>query len=782
KAVKEQFERAVDVGRRAIKELENLGRDEELVETLHLTLWLMAVKAESILEPPRFRELTAETIRLGNKLTEASDRVGTPYAICQSNEAAGDIAFDLEGDYQKALVHYLKAASMAEKMNDLMVMGRLYGTIAALQRFRGLSQEYADQRREVLEDGIRFAGKAAKVLEIPYHTTYLSDAHSSWANCLIDIATLVETDPEKKRSLLKRAIDISLTGIAFEKGTWGWEAAGHALSKAIYFLAIIETDIPQRAELLRRALPIRQETVQVTDVLLPHSWNRGAMRNYLALIKSELAGIEPDTPRKRELLHGAVEDMQQCLELCSNWATSPGLIRSLAQYAEWFGDILIQLSHLEARPETARLAVKAYHDAVEFLNRAGQNGPLGVLNWKVAKVHDSLDEFLEAAEAFGRAAEGYRLAAKRILGLNPAFQDLAIYMDAWATIERARLHHIEEEYLLSREHYANAAKTLQTTRGWSYLSKLFLARSLLEEGEALSHDEKHSASTESFRTALKGFEEAKRELEKNLKETLDSQDQHELKSWIGIASQREVYARARIELEEARALDKKGEKAASSRKYRLASDLCKTLARGSDSALERRELETLSRFCEGWAQMKDAEFKVSPELYAKAAQSFLKAKDTATSEKLGLLALGGASICMALQSGTKFRLTRNTELYSETKRQLEAAADYYQEAGFKKTASWTRATQRLFDALVYLTDAETERAPRKKTELYHLAEKHFELAAKLYSDAGFHAKKGEAMEHLERTREEKATLLAPLEALAEIPTASTAHFASMPLS
>jgi len=76
-------------------------------------------------------------------------------------------------------------------------------------------------------------------------------------------------------------------------------------------------------------------------------------------------------------------------------------------------------------------------------------------------------------------------------------------------------------------------------------------------------------------------------------------------------------------------------------------------------------------------------------------------------------------------------------LYTEIKNHLGFAADYYREAGFPKTESWTRATQRLFDALAFMSDAEAERRARKKAELYHLAEKHLEIAARLYGDAGF---------------------------------------------
>lgn len=146
-----------------------------------------------------------------------------------------------------------------------------------------------------------------------------------------------------------------------------------------------------------------------------------------------------------------------------------------------------------------------------------------------------------------------------------------------------------------------------------------------------------------------------------------------------------------------------------------------------------------------------------------------------------MLALANASVCNALESGTRFRLTQNTQLYSEIKKQMQTAADYYQEAGFDNAADWTRATQRLFDALVYVAEAETEKEPKKKTELYHLGEKHLELAARLYSEAGFQGKRDEILKQLKRVREEKEVLLTPIQALAENPAVSAASLTPVSL-
>jgi len=71
--------------------------------------------------------------------------------------------------------------------------------------------------------------------------------------------------------------------------------------------------------------------------------------------------------------------------------------------------------------------------------------------------------------------------------------------------------------------------------------------------------------------------------------------------------------------------------------------------------------------------------------------------------------------------------------------------------------------------------------PKKKTEFYRLADRHLELAARLYKDAGFSAKSEEAMNHQKRARQQKEILLTPVDALAESPAVAGAVVAPVSL-
>ncbi len=630
---------------------------------------------------------------------------------------------------------------------------------------------------------MRFGQRAVKNAEIVFQSDYLDWSYASYAVCHTWLAHFVQTEPEKKREHFRKAIEIANKGMAHQKPGAPWTGCGDVLSKSMYFLARMETDPKKKSQLLYEALPIREEVVRVQRLLTPKGWNLGVYYNYLALINAELSSLHTDAKTQIELLQSAVSTMQLCVELCAEVATIvPAFTRSLAQYDEWYGDILVQLFHMSKDASIAKQALKAYADAVDCLTKSELVSPTAGVRWKIARILDSTGDYKQASKAFNDAAKDYRLEIKKFPRLSSTHVELELYMDAWSQIENARLEHDEEHYPEAAKNYAKASGLLQETRTWGPLSSHYNACSLLERGEALSREEKQEASIEAFSAAASGFQDAAVKLHDKTREELDISYRDELKEWLDISKSRERYSRGRIELEEARILDKKGEEEESSRKYHSAYETFKRLHSEAPNDRSRREMETLALFCEAWGKMKQAEVEASPQHYTEAAVSFMKAKESTTRKKFRLLALANASMCKALEAGTLFRRTRDIQLYGEIKKQLETAADHYEQAGFKNATDWTRATQAMFDALAYMASAEVELDPKKKTEFYHLAQKHLELASRLYAEAGYQTKSEEALRHLKRVRQEREILLTPTEVLAENPAAIGAVVAPVSLT
>ncbi len=782
KVVKEQLEMAGPIFERIINGLDGQADGETLVECLVMMTRLYGTYAfDAGLDPELGKRVPEAAERAG----EISAKIGTPYALTLAKWASIATPFyeqDTINIFAKALDLTRAAVKAAEPTGDSYLVGSLLSWATERAFWAAGEAEDTDRKRALLEEGIGFGQGAVRNVEITLDGEWLDTAYSGYAWCHTQLAQYVETEPEKKREHLLKAIEIAQRGKAYQKPGEPWTTCGHVLSKTMYFLARIETDFKTKSQLLNEALSISEEAVRVQKTLTPRSWNLGVMYNYLALVKAELSGLSPDHGKQIEFLQGAVSDMQQCLELCREVAVkSPSFALQVARYDEWYGDILVQLFHLTREANIAHRAVEAYENAIGRFARFEQTSPTAAVQWKIARIHDSTGSYELASQSFSNAARDYRFAAKKILGLSSAYGELASYMEAWSRIEDARLKHDGELYLQASENYGSAASTLQVTRTWNHLSSHYNACSLLERGEALGREEKHEASVEAFSSAVNGFHDAEAKLQNRIREGPESLEKDEMKEWLDITKGRVRYAQGRLKLEEARVLDKKGEEEESSKKYREANDVFKRLVPGAPNEQSRREIETLALFCEAWGKMKQAEVEASPQLYTEAAESFMRAKELTTRKRFRPLALANASLCKALEAGTMFRRTRDIQLYGQIKKQLESAADHYEQAGFKNATDWTRATQTMFDALAYMASAEAELEPKKKTEFYHLAQKHLELAARLYGEAGFQSKSEEALRYLKRVRQEREVLLTPAEVLAENPAVSGAVVAPVSL-
>ena len=774
---KQQFERALIIGEKAIAGYERIGSAKDLVRAISATVVTAVWSAEWLLDPARYEELGKRLQSLSTKALELTQQLGTPYEVGLAKLAAASASI-VTKEWCNSRILAKTGVSDAEKTEDSYLLGSLCSLGTTASFWCGWEEiEDLERTSNTLQSGISLAERGVSHLIIPLQNREIAVIYGWCAECFRFMSKIAD-DPEKRQGYLETAIETARKGIPYEQ-IGHLSDSSHALAKSLYVQATGEPNNEKRIELLQESLKIREMIVQYGLATFPEAWDMGVMYNYRALVKAELSKNEENPQTKKEFLQGAVNDMQRCLELCNRWAKEPSYMHSTSMYTRWYAGILEQLYRLTGNIQDAQETIRAYQKAITLLERSGFTSEIAPIRWDIAKIQDALGEYKTASLEFQRAAEDYQSAAKKIPASTSAFTELAAYMKAWSLIEKARISHSEEQYSVAAEEYAKSASALKQTRIWNALAEHYEGCSLLEEGESLSRQESEEKAVDSFSLAADHFEAGIRTLQAGLKQAKE-EEAEELRNWLKLTETRMKYAKARADLEKARLLDVKGEKTTSLTNYRKASETFRELIPESQNEQSRREIETLVFFCDAWAKMKEAEAKASADLYTDAADLFEKAEKASEREKSDRLALANAAICRALAAGTRFRRGRDPQLYSAIKRELETAADYYQEGGFAKAASWTRATQRLFDALLYLSDAEAEKEARKKAELYHLAEQHLQLAAKIYGEAGFAGKRDEAQRHLERAREEKAILMTPLEVLAENPTVSAG--AALPVS
>jgi hypothetical protein len=779
RTLKEAFDQAVNIGISVLDELKKSKVANYLVGALASMVWLLGMEAEAVMPPSEFQSLSDQTRNYLAELHKLSQQLATPSALCLAGESAGHVAFDITGDASKALEQYEESLAIATTLGDSLAIGKLQWLSSQAAYWLGYTENDPEKKRRLFMKGESHALNAIQNLEIPFQTSELSAACAARGTCLIELANLTGSDVQKKRSLLAEAVDASSKATRYESGTWAWSHAAHSLARALYFLSKLEKP-EQRILLLREALSAREKIMEVTNRISPHFWTNVVAAYNLALVRSEIATLENNPVNKRALLQKASQEMEICLDRGEKWGTNSGFIQRLAEHSEAYGDILSQLHAATGDPDLQHHAIKSYETAITRFTSSKITANIPRLRSKIAKTYDSLGAFEQSSQEFKTAAEESRRSVAEVPGTASFFDDLGRYLDAWSLIEAARLQHEEGNYVSASKYYAATAQSLAETRTWPHLSNVFAAHSLLEKGEGRSSEEKHDRAIESFKAATDKFQEEQDLLEEKLRGTTNPGERSELDDWLKISHQRASYCRGRLELEQARDFDKKGEKQASARKFHESSNIFAVLLEKTSDTQERVELEGLAKLCDSWALMKEAEARASPELYFEAARAFLELRSTQTKGQLPQLALANAAICKALGAGTQYRQTQDVQYYTEVKKQTESAAEHFRLAGFRKTEAWTRATQRLFDALIFISDAEIERDPSRKTTLYHMAENHLELAARLYGEAGFPTKKAEALTDLDRIKEEKQVLLAPLEVLSQIPMATPTPVALTP--
>ncbi len=772
--VRKQLITIMTTGESGANDYESLGDLEGQLDCLWRTVLASTEFFDSVFSPSEIGPVSEKILALGGWLAKVSEKIGTPFAQAVSSNCAAFLAMNFEADPAKASRLNESGWDYAQKTGDSILTASIARWAAITKNNSASHLDDVEAGRKVLESSMKHCEDAVRLTQVSGYRLLRQYAYSVYGNAHLLMARFVETEAQAKRVGFQKALE--LTRLAVSLGDFDHESHyRNTLASVLYFLASVTEDRQEKLRLLEEALPITEAAIRAIDLRdNPLSTMRGAVRLTSSRIKTALSGIKGDPNTRVDLLRSAASDAQVDVELFQAWAESPAKVSTVfySYQLENYGDILARLYSLSKETDAGRRAVRAYEEEIADLEKWSHIGRIPMVRWKVARLLDDLGDHAAASEAFKKSAEECKLAAQKVPGSRAFFEELAAYMGSWKLVEESRISHSAEKFTDASETYGKAASTLRATTTYNHLADHYSACAALEKGEALSRQEIHEEAAQSFQNAAIGFDDHVVLLKSRLSGVRISEEKQELENWLNISIARGKYCRSRVAIEEASLYDQREDEEASSTRYRSALGILRDLLDGAVEEQSKRELETLALFCEARAQMLDAEVKSSPELYDEAAELFTKIEKVSSGVRWQRLALANASICRALSHGAMFRRTRDSNEYSEIKKHLETAADYYQQANLEKAAHWTHATQRLFDSLVYMADAEAEKEPEKKTRFFHLAEKHLEKAAKLFDEAGVNKKKEEALRMLSRARDEKLLLLSPMEVLGNNPVVS----------
>jgi len=684
----------------------------------------------------------------------------------------------------EALTNLKKALEYGRRTKDKFIVGCALDWLVYHAAWSGQKIEDPEERSVLIKAVLQYADEAKQQYFQISFINPRGDAvwvETAQAECNLSMV-YYETDLKKKRGLLEEAREVAQDGLKRAEVYAYPEIvihANHVLSMVLTRLAMIETNSEEKTRLLEEALKHRKEAIRITEQLEPFlHWNRGIMQSTLAAIKHELADLAKDSETKKNMLQEAILDIENALKLCIEEMPlfrkdTPVYFGPLAFGQYTSGIWLNRLYQLTNNKEHLRKAAKAFADAAESSQKLNLKSRIAECHWKAAQTYDDLGEYLKAAENFEIASSNYKSASEKIPQLKDFYQDHALYMQAWSEIEKARHHHTRQEYGSAKEHFEKAANLHKSLKKWNYLAPNYDAWAQVENAEDLSRKEQSEEAIKAFEQAANLFNETKKSLQTQL-DKIESQDEKQMvTNMVKATDPRHEYCIARIALEGAKILDKKGDHYFSSEKYRLAAETFEKISQALESEQERKEIGFIISLSRAWQKTTCAEAEASPKLYIEASELFEEAKDLSPNEKTKMLVLGHSRFCRALEAGTKFADTRDPTMHATAVQYLASAANYYTKADFQNASEYAKATKLLFDAYLHMDNAEKESDPEKKAKLYAMAEKVLQTSAGSYTKAEHPEKMEQVLKLLEKAKEERELAASLTEVLHAPPIVST---------
>ncbi len=732
------------------------------------------------------KQLAQRSVRYAEKALRLAKEVQNPYSTAMAQYAAAMTNLFFTEKIEASLTYAQDMRQQGLILKDNYIKGIASYLIAFASDWMIPRETDPDQKRARYDEIIQIAQEGIRYFQLIGHHLFIAETSEYYVQSYCALARDIEVDLEEKRALMAKASDIGRMGLdhAIRSGAPdGLNSTLHSLSKALQFQAQLEPARETKITLLEEALKHRQEHLKTMETLFPSSnWVVGVSKYYAAQIQAYLYQLETNEATKIQLLHSAISDMQDGVRRCNQWIAiqaAPSQFAIVGSYEDVFGSLYNDQYALIKDKDALTHAIKVFQNSGDKFKKVNMPSRAAEAYWKIARNHDLLGAYEEAAESFEHAFAEYKAAIRRFEQFTEFFQNYATYMRAWSEIEIAKAAHSNQDYLTAMNNYENAAKLLRQSKMWNHVASNFLAWSYLEQAEDFSRKDNSKRAIDAFQNAHSFFREAQKTLQGALHRISISDEKELAHRLIEASETRSGYCEGRIALEEAKILDGQGSHMASSSKYGVAAE---TFQKLSETASEEtcKELRPLIYLCQAWQKMMMAEARTSPIMYEEAAELFEQAKDHTLTQVTSLLAQGHSSFCRALEAGTEFEITRDMMLYATAKKYTAAAANYYMKAGFTSASEYAKATQRLFDAYVYIDNAKKEFNPQDEAKHYMMAEKVLQVAAESFLKAKHPEKIAQIQILLQNVREEKELALSLGEVLrAPTITSSTASFMTL---
>ena len=770
----------VKYGEQAVTSLSQLGGSSQLAKAYTQTAFYLESLSILLPDPAQKEKFSHKAGSYSLKARQLSEET----AFLESYWYVG---WDLGSD--ESIAFLAKALGYAQKTRDHFIVGWVLTFLAFNTAWRVQIVEDAEERRRLLNKALDYAKSAknefSNLLWVSPGVGYfwVEAPHTFYYLLLASD----ETDLVKRRDLLLKAVESAPEGFKLAEMAGDYfdiNNMNQVLSRTLLSLAKIETDPQKRMKMLQEALERRNDSSKFYECNSPFDYSTvGTDRNYMADIKCQIADLTGDSENRINVLREAIRLKEDALSLYDKdlegyRSDDQALQARVAGFRFEYAEMLNKLYVMTGNKEYFAGAVEALRQAAEAFQKLNMMGRSAECQWRSAQAYDAQSEHSRAAEHFELASKDYHIASDKIPKLKSFYEDHARYMRAWTEIENGRQYHERQEYGRAEEHFRKAAELHRTSTRWSYLAPSYAAWASVEGAEDLSRRERGEEAFEGFRQSLDFLEEARKSIQAALDRIDDTDEKQMAASMINATTLRREYSKARMIIEEAKILDKKGEYHSSFQRYGSAVEVLEQLAQKLESEPDKKDCKFIICLSLAWQKMEEAKAEESPQHYDEASQLFEKAKDLGQSEKAKALTLGHSRFCKALEAGARFADTREVTNYTRAMQYLESASGYYLKADFQTACDYVKATRFLFDAYVQMGNAANETDIEKKSRLYIVAEKILQASADCYVKAGNPSGKEQALKLLETAREQRELTVSLAEVLRAPIVASTGVFST----
>jgi tetratricopeptide (TPR) repeat protein len=313
---------AIKYGQNAISILSKIGDKRELARAYIITGLHSTVAGLGGLGEEKRKKFTQIASDYAERALELSKKIGDASLISGSNSLALETQSSAIGDLELSLGYGKEALRQAKKTKDCFMIGVAFLGLAFATICMVDAQENPDRKRETYEKAIEYAENALRHCIVVCRYDYLPEIYAWYVESHYSSALEEETDLERKRNLLERAIKIGRKGLEYTKKSGIPTAAmvHHALSKALYTLSQIKTPITEKRTLLEEASEHTEKSISLAE----QAWSlfdyldHVLFQSYAALTKAKLATIKTAKEEKTKLMEEAISHMERCINLCTN--------------------------------------------------------------------------------------------------------------------------------------------------------------------------------------------------------------------------------------------------------------------------------------------------------------------------------------------------------------------------------------------------------------------------------------------------------------------------------